>query len=311
MIFFHGTGEKHLKDIKKHGLLPFTTDQWILELTGENICCLSKEPVAGEGGNAAFFAGRTKSCTENGYLVVVYIHRQSLLEKKLIAIIDNKILDDYVQHHFFMREEFRQIGSELFIALEKYRQQENFDDLADKMTRRVANNGDWLIFTPADQRGYYKDLHAPQQSRYVYQLLGVEFTDDFWQFVQTMGKWDNFYQFLSFHFANISGATYRNFSASAGPDLSRFWKSFYQTFAPMVGEDRYRSFQNWFSSDWLDQRCLSNISENCQIWTRAIEPQYILGNIHVTTPTGVLPEFRSQRTRSGFLGRYGKKSTAF
>ena len=307
MIFFHGTGEKHLKDIKKHGLLPLTTDQWILEVTGENICCLAKEPVAGEGGNAAFFAGRTKSRTENGYLVVIRIHRRLLLAQKLLAIIDNKTLDDYVQHHFFMREEFRLIGDKLFLALENYRQHASFDELTDKMSRRPANNHDRLIFAPTDQRDYYKKLQDPRRSRYVYQLLGLEFSDDFWQFIQTIGSWENFYQFLAFHFDSIAATTYRNFLAGVDSDLSRFWQNFYTTFPPRTDAFRQRCFQNWFSCDWLRQRFLTDISENCQIWTRAIEPEHILGCFQVTTPTGVLPEFRSQRTKSGFSRAIWKK----
>ena len=207
MIFFHGTIADNIKNIKKYGLLDATTDQWILEVTGKNVCCLSKEPSSGEGGNAAYFAGRTKNCKKDGYLVVVRFHREILEKEKLITIFDNKILDDYALFHFFIRDEFRRIGYMLYEALAAYQTSDpNFSQWQNTITCREAKEEDAVIFETQEKKKYYRQLYE-EGKRHVYCISGIDASDEFMDFIKKIGGGKQFYEFLSRHFKEIKQAS--------------------------------------------------------------------------------------------------------
>ncbi|WP_372364462.1 hypothetical protein [Candidatus Uabimicrobium sp. HlEnr_7] len=305
IILFHGTIEENVKKIKKEGLLDNTTDQWILEVTQRNVCCVSNQPSSGEGGNAAYFAYRNpKIKNQNGYLVVIEIPEE-IYRNKIIAIFDNKILDDYVKFHFFIREEFRNIGYELFSKLRTHREQHKDFTKLDEITKRQGNEQDRLIVSPSDQRLYNK--HLKENERYIYQILGIEITDEFWNFIEVLGKWETLYQFLHIHFANIDAQKYQNFCKDAPNKLDQFWRSFYTSFPLQIDDLRHEYFKDWFSPNWLDSRRLTKETNNCQILTEAIELQHILGFIKITTPSGFAGDFRSSRLHGGFASLVWKE----
>lgn len=319
MILFHGTIEEHIKDIKKKGLMAVTTDQWILEVTGKKVACFSKRPVSGEGGNPLFFA-RNKG--QNGYIVVIDIPHHVLVKEKLIAILDNKTLDEYVQMHFFLRHEFREIGYPLFLAMQKHRTTDSlFKKMDSKVSKRPAKESDTLIFHPHDQREYYKELRK-SEDRFVAQLLDLEISDELWDFIQYLGGWEPLWKFLGKHFEKIPLETWKTFQEkTVHLPHKEFWKTFYQSFPLSIDEPRYKNWQNWFSHLWLMERRitdteeesnergsnlwlighkLSEIGKNCQILAGNMEPQYVLGTIQITTPSKILPEFLYQ-TKSGIV----------
>lgn len=320
MILFHGTVEEYIKDIKKNGLQAITTDQWLLEVTGKKIACFSKRPVSGEGGNPLFFARRKG---QNGYIVVIDIPHQVLVKEKLVAIFDNKILDDYVQMHFFVRHEFREIGYSLFLALQKHQKSDSrFAKLAGQVNRRPAIETDLLIQSPHDQRAYYKEIRK-QQDRFMASLLGLEITDELWDFIQYLGGWETLWQFLCKHFEKVPQDTWKGFQEkTAHLGHKEFWQTFYQNFTLNIDEPRYKHWANWFSHRWLSERCisdniedendkqsqlwlmghkLSDMGKNTQILASAMEPKYVLGTIQITTPSKLLPEFVYQNTKSGIV----------
>ncbi|WP_372366633.1 hypothetical protein [Candidatus Uabimicrobium sp. HlEnr_7] len=297
MIFFHGTIEEHVKNIKKSGIKAVTTDPWILEITQEQVCCLSKEPASGEGGNAAYFAGRTKNQQQNGHLVAVRIHRNEIMSKKLIAIVDNKQLDDYVRHHFFIRQEFREIGFLLYKKLNLYRVRDGRFKRITPTKHNVDNFEQKFSFSAKESRSYYCDILPSNHSKY--DIEGISVSDEMYTFICSLG-WEAFFDFLQLHFANIDESKWNDFVKDAPYKDDLFWKKFYRNYPLKIEDSRYNYFTNWFSPDWLQQRFLNDIEENCQIWVKSIESSYILTTIHITTPSGVVAKFRSCKTRQGF-----------
>lgn len=298
MIFFHGTSEENIKNIKKNGILAATSDPWILEVTGGNVCCLSKEPASGEGGNAAYFAGRTKNQKQNGYLVAIRIHREKIMTEKLLCIFDNKELDDYVRYHFFVRQEFKEVGYNLYADIKKYVTKDH--DLA-KIEQYVESEDvssfeNKFSFHVTEQRNYYKNI-SPKQNK-IYTVLETKISDELYSFIQLLG-WQKFYLFLELHFKNTPKEEWQKLvNKNIGRDQI-FWEKFYQKF-PLKITPRDSYFQNWFSSEWLAERSLDDISDNCQILTKSIESEYILGIIQITTPSGVIAKFKSCKTKQGF-----------
>lgn len=299
MIFFHGTVEEYIKDIKKTGIKAATTDPWILEITGENVCCLSKEPASGEGGNAAYFAGRTKNQKQNGFLIAVRIHRNEIMQQKLIAIVDNKQLDDYVRYHFFTRQEFREIGFSLYMALDEYRKRDHsLRRISDFIKEHSVDDfAQKFSFVVKEKRQYYCDILPEQHKRY--QIGEVSISDELYAFIQSLG-WKTFFEFLELHFAQFTEEQWCEFVQNTPYQDDVFWKNFYERFPLQIHDDRYSYFGNWFSPQWLKDRFLQSIEENCQIWVKSMEAQYILTTIHITTPSGVVSKFKSCKTRQGF-----------
>lgn len=274
MILFHGTIEKNIKNIKKHGLLNTTNDQWITEITQENVCCISNEPTSGEGGSPIHFAGRhMRSINQNGYLVVCSLLQEEY-EDKLIVIFDNKELDDYARYHFFLREEFREIGFELYQMLKKV---DHFDDLKPIL---ISNS---LEHSSKDQKVYYKDLGQANVSQH--EINGIVISSDVIEFVKNIGSWKQLYEFLSFHFKDIDSATYYNFVNKAPYSNLKYWKLFYEYFPP---QNQKKQWHKWFSSDWLESRKLLTPTKNCQILMKSIEAKYISGFVHVTNSSGIV-----------------------
>ncbi|BBM85649.1 hypothetical protein [Candidatus Uabimicrobium amorphum] len=299
MIFFHGTVEEHIKNIKKTGVKAATTDPWILEITKENVCCLSKEPASGEGGNAAYFAGRTKNQKQNGYLVAMRIHRSEIMQQKLIAIVDNKQLDDYVRYHFFPRQEFREVGFSLYTTLDEYRKRDHSFRRVDTFIQEKSVNdfAQKFSFAVKEKRQYYCDI-LPEQHK-CYQLEEVSISDELHGLILAIG-WKTFFDFLQLHFAHFTQQKWDEFTQNAPYQDDAFWKMFYERYPLQISDDRYSYFANWFSPQWLQDRFLQDIEENCQIWVKSMEPQYILTTIHITTPSGVVSKFKSCKTRQGF-----------
>lgn len=297
MILFHGTIEGNIKKIKKDGLLDATQDQWLLEVIKNKVCCVSNHPTSGEGGNAAYFAyGHPKIKNQDGYLVVIDIPK-SVFQDKLLAIFDNKILDDYVRFHFFVREEFRHIGRKLLLAMTEYRQQDRyFNKLDEKMTKRQGKENDRALFNPQDQRHYYKKIRDSEQ-RMMYRLLGLEFSDEFFEFINYIGRWRPFYQFLQLHFAAVQHEQMQNWQAL---DHAQYWQNFYRSFPLKIEQPKQQHWQNWFSPQWLSQKRTTELTENCQILMESIDKEYIKGAIKITTPSGFATPFRSCRAKGGF-----------
>ena len=293
MIFFHGTLEENLKKIKKHGLLNLTSDQWIYEVVQQNVCCISSQPTSGEGGNASFFAyGSTKVKNQNGYLVVVELPKD-IFEQKRITIFDNKVLDDYVRYHFFIREEFRNIGYALYQTLTDYQKS---DSLFKRLSDHLISTHSEITYDQ-DQSRYYKSLYKGEKK--YFSLLGVVFTQEFYDFIQHVGNWESIYQFLKFHFSKVDNEQWSNLQESS-PDNASFWKNFYQNFPVATEEVKHKYIKKWFSPDWLKTRQEKKITHNSQILTQQIEHNYIKGFIKITTPSGFAERFRSCRSGAGF-----------
>lgn len=308
MILFHGTTEENVKSIRKNGLFAATKDQWLLEVTeDQNICCLSQRPVSGEGGNPLFFA---RSKKQNGYIVVIKIHFTTLVSEKLLAIYDNKTLDDYTQKHFFVRQEFREKGYALFQALRDYSQRDKIEDI---IVKRPVTDEDAIIHTPDDQRSYYKEFRE-EEKRYVVEVLDLEISDEFYDFVRHIGTWSTFYEFLNLHFQKLAPEQWQKFIDDNHYLKHRqFWDRFYQTYPLEINDPRQEHWVNWFSPQWLmsrETKDLENkIHKNSQILVSSIEPEYILDIIHITTPAGLLPEFR-YKAKSGTTQAIWKKVDA-
>ena len=303
MILFHGTLEENIKNIKKNGLRSHTLDQWIVEVTNKKVCCVSNQPTSGEGGNASFFAyGNAQVKNQNGYLVVIEIEPGDFAQK-LITIFDNKILDDYVRYHFFIREEFRAIGYDLFRAIEEY-------SCKDHLLRRLDNYfsevDDAQISYDQDQKQYYRKLYKDERKNY--SVLEIVMSDEFYDFIQIIGKWKPFYRFLQLHFENISEDAYRSFvTANHHVDNKRYWENFYTSFPVKAAQAKENYFENWFSPQWLGARQQREVSDNCQILLSDIETNCIKGFIHITNPSGFAGKFRSCRSKSGFAKEVWKE----
>lgn len=303
MILFHGTLEDNIKNISKNGILEYTKDQWLTEITQRNICCFSNQPTSGEGGNAAYFAyGFVKTKQQNGYLVVLDVPRAEL-QSKIVAIFDNKTLDDYVRFHFFVREEFRHIGYSMWEKMTEYRRKDrHFQKFGDVPQRRAAQDNELQKYT-SDQRAYYKKL---RDERYVYDFCGLVITDEIWDLLQFLGSWETVYDFLTLHFANWS-TPYEQFHTNGSQNHAQFWRSFYTQHPLQIKEERLQHYRSWFAPTWLEQRQLKEPSENCQILCQKIEPQHIVGFIHITTPSGFAARFRNFRSKSSFVTEVWKE----
>lgn len=293
MILFHGTMEEHIKSIKKSGLQNRTHDQWLVELVGQNVLCLSNEPTSGEGGSPIYFAGRqAKAKNANGYLVVVSIP-QKVLRAKLICVLDNKILDDYVRYHFFVREEYRQVGYPLFLALQNWKANPvhvSFDEqklISSPVSIEVES------LASKDQRTYYRDLGIKPQT---YTILGIPVSDLFIQFIKHIGSLERFYHFLELHYAYIAAGLFEKFQIRCAPlDHAMYWKEFYAQFLQPIFDLRDAHIREWFSSHWLFARKSSEIYRNCQILLSSVEPEFIVGFIHVTNGSSIVPAFRPRK----------------
>lgn len=302
MIFFHGTREHNIKNIKEYGIKTRTSDQWIYEITGENVCCLSKEPVSGEGGNPAFFAGKTKAIQKNGYMIAVRFPRETLIKEKLIATVDNKVLDDYVLYHYFIREEFRDKGYELFLKMKNHRETDRSFKKLDTFLMGKQEN---IEVNTRDRCKYFKEI-APEENSY--NLLGIDISSALFQTFEKIGLWKNMYEFLALHFSKIEEDKYRNFQQNhLYLDNQKYWEKFYTHFPLQIEDNRQQYMQNWFSSRWLKDRLGKDITDNCQIWTKDIEAKYILAIMQISTPSGVVSEFRSCKTKLGFSRMIWKK----
>ncbi|WP_372369046.1 hypothetical protein [Candidatus Uabimicrobium sp. HlEnr_7] len=291
MILFHGTTEDNIKNIKRNGLLASTQDQWIMEVTKENVCCLSNEPTSGEGGSPIYFAGRhSRSNNQNGYLVVISLPVETFIEKR-IAIFDNKIIDDYAQYHFFLREEFRQKGFELYKTLTKINAK-NLDSIPiQKIEQR-------LIVPSQDQRTYYKKL--PYSERELsYKIENIILSEHLYQFIKFIGGWNCFYDFLHFHFSTFSDDTYKKIKQRSPRHNADFWQQFYQRYS-----QGHPHFQEWFSPLWLKNKMQESACKNSQILTSSIEKKYIVGFIHVTNAAGVVSRFRPVKKHHKRQARY-------
>ncbi|WP_372370193.1 hypothetical protein [Candidatus Uabimicrobium sp. HlEnr_7] len=287
MIFFHGTSEIFLKDIKKNGLCSVTDDQWLTEITGENFCCIASKPNAGEGGSPSYFAvrgARDRNC--DGYLVIIDIEENN---SDVLTILDNKILDDYVRFHFFVREEFRLLGYELFKVWKKKSEPH--------LKKRKAKQTDRCIFSPCDQRGYYKDLRK-DENRYVYNILGVEVSDEFLSFMQHVGIGEPFYQFLQLHFASIDESVYHNY-CNTNTDLKSFWQNFYTRFPLQISQKKWQYINEWFSPSWLEKRSLKKATRNSQVLIKSVAPENIAGFMHISSPSGFIKKFRPGKSKGG------------
>ena len=294
MILFHGTLEDKIKKIKKSGLLSLTNDQWIQEIVKQNVCCVSSQPTSGEGGNASFFAyGSSSVKNQNGYLVVFDLP-QNVFEEKLITIFDNKVLDDYTRHHFFVREEFRCIGYQLYQALYDYKKTDyNFKDIRKHFSSIQAE-----VSYTKDQSQYYKNLYKGEKK--YFEILKITLTQEFYDFIQHIGNWESFYHFLELHFLSIDLETWLNFQEKTSQKNDIFWKTFYQHFPLNISQVKHKNLENWFSPQWLEKRQENNIGHNSQILMQQIEPDYIKGFIKITTPSGFAERFRSCRSGAGF-----------
>ncbi len=298
MILFHGTLEENIKSIKKNGLLANTKDQWLLEVVEKPVCCTSKNPVSGEGGNPSYFAyGSIKSKNQDGYLVVLDVPKD-VLSSKIIAIFDNKTLDDYVRFHFFIRHEFRLIGRNLLLAMSKHREKDYYwRQLDKKISKRPAKPEDIMLLQPQEQHEYYKKL---KDERYMYDFLGWKMSDEMYDFFQLLGKWQTLYEFLDLYYAKIDTEKWENFEKTAPHNNAEYWKSFYRCFLPEVSDPKLQSLSRWFSPEWLSSRKLQDFNENCQILSTSLGPEYIKGFIKITTPSGFAQPFRAHRSKSSF-----------
>jgi len=297
MILFHGTLEENLKSIKKNGLLAATKDQWLIEAIQKQACCTAKNPVSGEGGNPSYFAyGNIKSKNQDGYLVVMDVPKEELASK-IIAIFDNKTLDDYVRLHFFIRHEFRLMGKELFLRMTKHKEKDYYwKKLPGEIRKRPAKEQDALLFSPQEQHQYYKKL---KEERYVYTFLGIEISDEMYDFFQFLGQWPILYEFLGLHYKGDS-EKYKEFESNAPSNNAEYWKKFYHSFPIFLSDPKKQNFQNWFSPQWLLSKKLEDFNENCQILSSSLSPEYLVGFIKITTPSGFVQPFRSCRSKSGF-----------
>ncbi|WP_372366203.1 hypothetical protein [Candidatus Uabimicrobium sp. HlEnr_7] len=302
MILFHGTLEQNIKSIKKNGLFTQTLDQWIIEVTNAKVCCVSNQPTSGEGGNASFFAyGNAQTKNQNGYLVVVDLD-QEVFKQKLVTVFDNKILDDYVRYHFFIREEFRAIGYKLYKAINNYRSKDN----SLKRLDNYLSSARGKILYEEDQKKYYRKLYS--EDRKNFQILDITISDEFYDFIQAIGKWQPFYRFLELHFGTLEENLYNNFQAKNAHLKNKvFWEKYYTHFPIKTVEAKEKYFEHWFSSQWLSLRQQQQLTENCQILVKDIEPLYIKGFIHITTPSGFAGKFRSCRSKSGFAKEVWKQ----
>lgn len=310
MILFHGTIEENLKSIKKQGILDATKDQWLTEITKQQVCCLGSQPTAGEGGNPAYFAyGNQKAKNQNGYLTVIDVPLE-FLEKKVLIILDNKILDDYVRYHFFQREEFSQVGYALWEKIQAYKATKDryLRSLEKYLEVRPANKEDKIIHAPRDQRIYYKKVFD-KRDRKMYSLLDIEFSDELYTLIEKIGKWEPFYEFLRHHFETITPKAYKAFQKEhRGNALNKYWKKFYTLFPLKPSEEKYTYLENWFSPLWLSSRTMREVSKNCQILSHKVPPKYIKGFIQITTPSGFAKRFKSFRSSSRFLSEVWKEA---
>ena len=287
MIFFHGTSENFLKDIKKNGLRSVTDDQWLTEITGEKFCCIASKPNAGEGGSPSYFAvqgARERNC--DGYLVVMDVEENN----DFLAILDNKVLDDYVRFHFFVREEFRKVGYEMYKVWKK----KSYPNLK----KRRARENDSIIFDARDQRGYYKDLRK-EDNRFMYDVLGIEVSDEFVDFIEHVGLGKPFYHFLQIHFTNVDENEYREFNTQYEEDHCEFWRSFYAKFPLKITEKKWQYVNEWFSPKWLQERKLDKANRNSQVLIKSVTPDCIVGFIHIASPSGFIKKFRPSKAKGG------------
>ena len=293
MILFHGTTEDNIKNIKKNGLLASTQDQWIMEITKKNVCCLSNEPTSGEGGSPIYFAGRhSRSNNQNGYLVVISLPVE-VYDQKLLAVFNNKTIDDYAQYHFFLREEFRHKGLELYKIFKKIKAENPyFEDLP------IKKKGKNLVIPSQDQRTYYTELPYWNIDS-SYQIEHVVFSEHLQHFIRCMGGWNFFYDFLHFHFADVDDASFRKFNRSAPSCNAAYWKRFYDRYPK-----QHPHFSHWFSPKWLEQKQQQAQSHNSQILIESIETEYIVGFIHVTNAAGVVARFRPIKKHHKRQARY-------
>ncbi|BBM83448.1 hypothetical protein UABAM_01800 [Candidatus Uabimicrobium amorphum] len=303
MILFHGTLEENIKNIKKNGLLSHTLDQWIVEVTNKKVCCVSNQPTSGEGGNASFFAyGNAQVKNQNGYLVVIEMEQRDFAQK-LITIFDNKILDDYVRYHFFVREEFRAIGYDLFQAMKEHSRK---DHLLRRLDSYFAEMDTSEVSYNQDQKHYYRKLYKGNRKNY--RICDIIISDEFFDFIQLIGKWKPFYRFLELHFSNINEETYRSFvEKNNHVDNKTYWTNFYTFFPVEATQAKENYFKNWFSPQWLEARQQREVSDNCQILLSDIEASFLKGFIHITTPSGFAGKFRSCRSKSGFAKEVWKE----
>lgn len=293
MILFHGTTEDSIKNIKRGGLLASTQDQWIMEVTDKNVCCVASEPTSGEGGSPIYFAGRhSRSNNQNGYLVVVSLPIE-IYHEKLIAIFDNKTIDDYAQYHFFLREEFRQKGFELYKILHKIKaKNSSLDGIP------IQKKTQQLTITSQDQSTYYKQL-SYRNTPISYEMENLCFTEHLYQLVKFMGGWKFFYDFLHLHFANVDDISFRKFNQRPPKCNALFWQRFYQRYP-----HEHTHLAHWFSPQWLKNKMQQTAQHNSQILMSSIEPQYIVGFIHVTNAAGVVSRFRPVKKHHKRQARY-------
>ena len=210
------------------------------------------------------------------------------LQEKVIAIFDNRDLDDYVRYHFFPREEFAEVGFDIWQKLRdyKYSQDRYLHCIEDHLSERPAAEHDRIIQSPKDQRAYYTKIFDADQ-RKMYSLFGVEFSDELYSLIQMLGKWEAFYEFLRHHFEKITNNNYQVFCQKYGyRPLPEYWQQFYQYFPIEPAENKYLYLQHWFAPQWLNSRKISEITQNSQILCHRIPHEYIKGFIHITTPSG-------------------------
>src|SRR5687768_16440959 len=103
---------------------------------------------------------------------------------------------------------------------------------------------------------------------------------------------------MSLHFGSITPKVYENFCQESPYDNLQYWQKFDDRFPQLISDPRQDSIHDWFSSRWLERRQLKQIGENSQVLVQAIEPDYILGFIHVTNGSTVVPMFRPKNPSS-------------
>lgn len=293
MILFHGTIEEYIKNIKKDGLQSRTSDQWLVEIAHKNVLCLSSEPTSGEGGSPIYFAGRHKRAkTSNGYLVVISIPQKNLLEK-LICVFDNKVLDNYVRYHFFVREEYRNVGYPLFVALRDWKQSHPSISLDEANLISGPTDVEEQELISSDQHTYPLDLGIKPQ---IHNILGITVSSFFVNFIKQVGLLEHFYHFSELHYAHIQPEKFQKFHSWATRlDNITYWQEFYRQFPQPIAHSRDMNIQEWFSSQWLAHRKSPQIHRDCQLLLGSIDPQYIVGFLQVTNGSNILPIFRPRK----------------
>ena len=103
---------------------------------------------------------------------------------------------------------------------------------------------------------------------------------------------------MQLHFAHVEEEEYKELNAQY-EDNNEFWCSFYTKFPLKITEKKWQYVHDWFSREWLKKRSLDKANRNSQVLVKSVDPDSIVGFIHIASPSGFIKKFRPSKSKGG------------